>query len=595
MVSAAFLLVAESKTDEDWVAHSLAVRNELSNVLSLVQSAETGQRGFLLTGRDVYLGPYNAAVTHLPQSLDRIGQLVADNPTQVGTLTQLRRVIEEKLDELRSTLDAQSSGRPEAALAIVKSDKGFELMREVRRIVTAMQGQEDHLLDMRRSNAARTGLLLQTGVALSFAMVCFIGALVAYATRRSFGLISSARDQLVAANQQLLDQINRREQLEKQLRQSQKMEALGQLTGGIAHDFNNMLGVIMGSQELIVRRIKNGDFQIQRFLDAASAAAERAGTLTHRLLAFARQQPLEPQPVDANKMIISMSDLLHSTLGEYIKIQTVAAAGLWTTHADGQQLENAVLNIAINARDAMPDGGRLTIETANTYLDEAYCREHAEIEPGQFVMIAITDTGVGMSSEVAARIFDPFFTTKPVGKGTGLGMSQVFGFVKQSRGHIKVYSELGAGTTIKIYLPRFVGDAKDIQRTISDPIRRGDRSESILVVEDDPLVRRLTSDALRELGYTVFQSENATDALAILDRDPNIGLLFTDVVMPDINGRKLADEAQRRRPGLKVLFTTGYTANAVVHGGILDAGVKFISKPFTLDQLASKVRAVLDQ
>jgi CheY-like chemotaxis protein len=344
-----------------------------------------------------------------------------------------------------------------------------------------------------------------------------------------------------------------------------------------------------------MRRIQKGDFAIDRFLSAAAAATTRAAMLTQRLLAFARQQPLAPQPLDANKMIANMSDLLHSTLGEHIQIETVTAAGLWTVHVDSQQLENAILNVAINGRDAMPEGGKLTIETANAYLDDAYARENAEVQPGQFAMLAITDTGVGMAPDVAARAFDPFFTTKAVGKGTGLGLSQVYGFVKQSQGHIKVYSEPGAATTVKIYLPRFIGDAREIKRTFTEPMRTGDRSEIILVVEDDSLMRRQTTEALHELGYTVFDSENAADALATLDRVADVKLLFTDVVMPDVNGRKLADEAVRRRPGLKVIFTTGYTANAVVHGGVLDQGVHFISKPFTLNQLAAKVRAVLDE
>ena len=307
-------------------------------------------------------------------------------------------------------------------------------------------------------------MLLQGGVAIAFLMICVLGYLIARYTRVSLGEITAARDQLMTANAALLEQITRREHAEGQLRQSQKMQALGQLTGGIAHDFNNMLGVIMGSHDLIARRIKKGDFGIQRFLDAAANATERAAILTQRLLAFARQQPLAPQPIDANKMITGMSDLLSSTLGEQIRIETVTGAGLWIVNADAQQLESAILNVAINARDAMTDGGKLTIETANAYLDEAYCRQNPEAEPGQFAMIAITDTGTGMSSDVASRAFDPFFTTKPTGKGTGLGLSQVYGFVKQSRGHVKVYSELGAGTTVKIYLPRLAGDAKGFCR-----------------------------------------------------------------------------------------------------------------------------------
>jgi CheY-like chemotaxis protein len=264
-------------------------------------------------------------------------------------------------------------------------------------------------------------------------------------------------------------------------------------------------------------------------------------------------------------------------------------------NADAQQLESSILNIAINARDAMPNGGKLTIETGNAYLDEVYCRQNPEIEPGQFALVAITDTGTGMSPEVVARAFDPFYTTKPTGKGTGLGLSQVYGFVKQSRGHIKIYSEVGTGTVVKIYLPRLAGDLTEHKREFSvEPLRTGHRSEVILVVEDDDLLRRLTCEALNELGYTVFDAENAINAIAILDRTENVKLLFTDVVMPGLNGRKLADEALLRRPGLKVLFTTGYTANAIVHGGMLDSGVHFIGKPFSFDQMAAKVRAMLD-
>ena len=594
-MAAAFWLGARNKSDDQWVLHSLEVRGQLTRLLSLVQSGETGQRGYLLTGRDIYLRPYRLAGEQLPALLDHTETLVSDNAQHVREMDQLRQLIKEKFDELKNTVDAYQAGHNDAALAIVNNDHGYRLMQEIRELIETMQTEEDQLLAARQSAAARSGMLLQTGVAIAFLLICGLGYLIARFTRESFAAATSANERLTAANQQLIEQVSRREAAESQLRQAQKMEALGQLTGGIAHDFNNMLGVIMGALDLVTRRIAKGDFGIQRFLDAATAASERAATLTQRLLAFARQQPLSPQPLDANQMIGNMSELLYSTLGEKIQIQTVKAAGLWIAHADSQQLENAILNIAINGRDAMPDGGKLTIETANSYLDEAYCRENPEIQPGQFAMVAITDTGSGMTPEVAARAFDPFFTTKATGKGTGLGLSQVYGFVKQSHGHIKVYSEPGAGTTVKIYLPRLIGDAEEIRRTIAGPIQTGDRSEIILLVEDDSLMRRLTADALHELGYTVFDADSAANALATLDRVAEVTLLFTDVVMPDINGRKLAEEAVRRRPGLKVIFTTGYTANAVVHGGVLDKGVHFISKPFTLDQLAAKVRAVLDE
>ncbi len=594
IVAVVFWLDARNKTDDEWVIHSLAIREQLMRVLTLVQSAEAGQRGYLLTGRADYLAPYDQAIEQVPAALDRLNHLV-DNAQRKQEVMELRPLVSAKLAELNSTVEQRQAGHTEAALGMVNGDAGLRLMQNIRDRISALQRTEDRLLADRQSVAARSGILLQASVAFSFLLICILGVLIARYTRRSVGEITAARDQLMTSNQSLREQITRREQLESQLRQSQKMEALGQLTGGVAHDFNNMLGVIMGAHDLISRRIKKGDYGIERFLDAATNATERAAILTQRLLAFARQQPLVPQPIDVNKMIVNMSDLLHSTLGEQIRIETVAAAGLWTIHADAQQLESAILNIAINARDAMPDGGRLTIETANAYLDDAYCRQNPEVVPGQFVMIAITDTGTGMSPEVAARVFDPFFTTKPAGKGTGLGLSQVYGFVKQSHGHSKIYSEVGAGTNVKIYLPRLVGDAKGIRRTTFEPLRTGDRSEIILVVEDDASMRRLTTEALHELGYTVFDSDNALNALATLDRLADVKLLFTDVVMPDINGRKLADEAVRRRPGLKVLFTTGYTANAVVHGGVLDPGVHLIGKPFTLDQLAAKVRAVLDE
>jgi signal transduction histidine kinase len=595
MLTAVFWLAARNATDDAWVVHSLSVRDQLIRVLSLVQSAETGQRGYLLTGRDNYLGPYMMAVDQLPANLGHLAELISDNPKQVNSTVELRQLVQQKLDELRSTIDQDNAGNHAAALSILNNDTGYRLMMAIRQKIMAMQDEENALLASRQAVAERSVLLLQIGVAIAFLLIAILGVLIARFTRRSFGALAAARDRLAVTNEQLLEQINRREEAESQLRQSQKMQALGQLTGGIAHDFNNMLGVIIGAHDLILRRIRKGDFGIERFVEAATNAAERAAVLTQRLLAYARQQPLAPQTIDANKMIASMSELLRSTLGEQIQIETVTAAGLWQTRADAQQLESAILNIAINARDAMSAGGKLTIETANAYLDEAYARQNPEVEPGQFVLVAITDTGTGMSAETAARVFDPFFTTKPTGKGTGLGLSQVYGFVKQSSGHIKIYSEPGAGTTVKIYLPRQIGVSAEAKPLVSEPARTGDRNEIILVVEDDPLMRRLTSETLHELGYTVFDSENAANALAILDREAGIKLLFTDVVMPDTNGKKLADEALRRRPGLKVLFTTGYTANAVIHGGVLDAGVNFITKPFTLDQLAAKVRAILDQ
>ena len=379
------------------------------------------------------------------------------------------------------------------------------------------------------------------------------------------------------------------------LRQSQKMEAVGQLTGGIAHDFNNMLAVVMGSLELLGRRLASSDARAKRHVDAAAEAARRASLLTQRLLAFSRQQPLQPEAIDANRMVTSMSDLLRHSIGGDIRLETVLAGGLWRTHADPNQLENIILNLAVNARDAMPDGGRLTIETQNTHLDERYVLSHPGIVAGQYVLIAVTDTGAGMPPEVIEKAFDPFFTTKPVGKGTGLGLSQVYGFVKQSGGHVKIYSEIGQGTTIKIYLPRLAGAlSQQASENLEQALALGDTREVVLVVEDEPAVRRFTVEALVELGYQVLEADGASTALHLLDAHPEIVLLFTDIVMPEVNGAKLAEEARRRHPTLKVLFTTGYTRNAVVHNGVLDPGVEMIGKPFTLDALAIKLRLVLE-
>jgi PAS domain S-box-containing protein len=377
--------------------------------------------------------------------------------------------------------------------------------------------------------------------------------------------------------------------------QLQKMEAIGQLTGGVAHDFNNLLQSILGSIELLQRPAGLADAaRAARLLDTARRAGERGATLTQRLLAFARRQPLAPQVVDVNKLVGSMSELLHRTLGEMIEIETVSAAGLWRTHVDPNQLENALLNLAVNARDAMPHGGKLTIETGNVWLDDEYAAAHSEVTPGQYVLMAITDSGEGMPAEALARAFEPFFTTKPEGKGTGLGLAQVHGFVKQSGGHIKLYSEVGHGTTLKIYLPRYLQGAEDSQPSPDRPkLEACAERVSVLLVEDDEDVRLYGAEALRTLGYVVLEAADGPAALRLLDAHPEIALLFTDVGLPGLNGRKLAEEAKRRAPSLKILYTTGYARNAIVHNGVLDAGVDLLGKPFTTEALGRKLEQML--
>jgi CheY-like chemotaxis protein len=321
--------------------------------------------------------------------------------------------------------------------------------------------------------------------------------------------------------------------------------------------------------------------------------ANRAATLTKRILAFSRQQPLEPAVLDVNKLVGGMSELLRRTIGEAVAIETVLAGGLWKVHADAAQLESALVNLAINARDAMPRGGKVTIETANSDLDERYATTNSDVIAGQYVMVSVTDTGVGMSSEVAERAFDPFFTTKKAGKGTGLGLSQAFGFVKQSAGHVKIYSEVGRGTTVKIYLRRYIGEGSDAEAEQQFSPVAPSTDKVILVVEDEDEVRQTTVSSLRELGYTVIHTGSPIDALHRLDGNPRIALLFTDVAMPEMNGRELANAALARHPNLKVLYTTGYTRNAVVHHGVLDRGTLLIGKPFTLNQLAAKIEQAL--
>jgi PAS domain S-box-containing protein len=382
--------------------------------------------------------------------------------------------------------------------------------------------------------------------------------------------------------------------MQEQLHQSQKMEAIGQLTGGVAHDFNNLLTVIIGNLDAIWRHLPPDDSRLRRAVDQASRGAQRAATLTQQLLAFARRQPLNPKPCDINRLVADMSELLRRTLGEHIAVETVLAGGLWRVEVDAHQLESAILNLAVNSRDAMPDGGKLTIETANAHIDDNYTRNFAELRPGQYVVVCVSDTGMGMTREVIERAFDPFYTTKPIGQGTGLGLSQVYGFVKQSNGHIRLYSEVGQGTSARIYLPRLLDapDEEEIERPATIP--EGRSNETILVVEDDDDVRIYSTESLRELKFNVLEASSAEMALRLLDRHPEINLLFTDVGLPGANGRELVDTALRRRPGLKVLFTTGYARNAIVHQGRLDAGVELLTKPFTRAQLAVRVREVLD-
>ena len=402
--------------------------------------------------------------------------------------------------------------------------------------------------------------------------------------------------ELAEANARLVAEIQERERVENALRQSQKMEAVGQLTGGLAHDFNNLLAGISGSLELMQARLKQGRIdEMGRYMQAAAQSTSRAAALTHRLLAFSRRQTLDPKTVDGNRLISSMEDLIRRTIGPAIHLEVVLAGGLWTILCDPNQLESALLNLAINARDAMPDGGRLTIETSNAWLDDAYAATQQDLAPGQYIAISVTDTGTGMSAPVMARAFDPFFTTKPIGQGTGLGLSMVYGFIKQSDGHIRIYSELNQGTTMRLYLPRhWSGLKSEPPEEASDTMRPSEAAGTVLVVDDEAVVRMLVSDVLEDLGYSVTEAEDGREGLQILRGPARIDLLVTDVGLPGgMNGRQLADAARAVRPNLRVLFITGYAENAAVGNGHLDPGMEVMTKPFAMEALAIKIRAMI--
>jgi signal transduction histidine kinase len=397
----------------------------------------------------------------------------------------------------------------------------------------------------------------------------------------------------------LRGEMARREVAEGALRQAQRLDAIGQLTGGVAHDFNNLLTIIIGNLESTQRQAAGlSEAARERLVQTVGRAmqgAQRAATLTRRLLAFSRQQPLNPKSLDLNKLLADLPELLRGGLGESIAIEVVGAGGLWPIEADATELEASILNLAVNGRDAMPDGGKLTIEAANSYLDDDYCRRHPDVKPGQYVQISVSDTGVGMDAKVLARAFEPFFTTKDTGHGTGLGLSQVYGFVKQTGGHIKIYSEVGEGTTVKVYLPRLLkGAVEEEVLPLATPASAS--GECILLVEDDDDVRTYISESLRAAKYAVIEAANGEKAVeAMGSYDGRIDLLLTDVVMPGMNGRRVAEIAQTRHKALKVLFMTGYSRNAIVHHGRLDPGVELVQKPITGEALAKKIREILDR
>jgi signal transduction histidine kinase len=584
--AAAIVVALTSNATGRWAAHSRDVRQAYAALFAAVQDAETGQRGFLLTGDASYLAPFDAAEHRLPGMMAGLSLMVADNPAQQARVASLDSYVDRKMRELRRAVALKKAGRSDAAIAIVKTNEGRDLMERVRAAGQDFDRTEARLFDQRQAETTR-----QRGILLDLIVLALVFAVLL----ACFGAVEGRRhaEELAAQNLALKQAVDERERAEAQLRQAQKMEALGQLTGGVAHDFNNMLAIIVGNLDMVLRRLTDQDGRVRLMIENALQGANRAGALTKRLLAFSRLQPLDPRPVDVNKCVGDMSEMLRRALGEQIAIETVLAGGLWPAFIDCPQLESAILNLAVNARDAMPEGGRLTIETANASLDRAYADENAEVAPGQYVLVAISDTGAGMTEDVIAKAFDPFFTTKRVGEGTGLGLSQVHGFLKQSRGHIKLYSEPGIGTSVKLYLPRDTGAAAPAEppRAHLTPPTGG--PFTLLIVEDEPGVRTFAVSAARELGYEVVEADSAAVAMECLARRPEISVMLTDVVMPKTTGRQLVDAALVSRPDLCVIYMTGYTRNAIVHNGALDPGTRLLTKPFTLDQLEMELRDAL--
>ncbi|MFZ0269605.1 CHASE3 domain-containing protein [Caulobacter sp.] len=585
---AAVVVAVTSAGAERWAAHSLEVRRVQAVMFSALQDAETAQRGYLLTNDPAYLRPYEQARRNLPGLKRQMRDLVADNPAQRERLTVLEQAIDTKMTELDLTVAAARAGHADAAIDRLKSNAGKAIMDRVRVLSQAFETAEADLLARRQAVVATQRSLLIGVIVLAVVAAALLAFAMVRETR------GHARE-LAERNRALETEIAQRERAEAQLRQAQKMEALGQLTGGVAHDFNNMLAIIVGNLDMLIRRL-SGQEKLLSLAENALSGANRAAALTKGLLAFSRQQPLDPRPTDVNKCVADMSELLRRALGENIAVETVLAGGLWRAFVDTPQLESAILNLAVNARDAMAENARsrrLTIETSNAFLDKAYADAHDEVVAGQFVLVAITDTGSGMSPDVMERAFDPFFTTKRLGEGTGLGLSQVHGFLKQSRGHIKLYSELGVGTTVKLYLPR---DTRGL--TVDEPIAprtivANGETFTVLIAEDDPGVRTFAVSAARELGYKVIEADGAAVALERLGQHSEVDVLLTDVVMPGFNGRQLVDAALTLRPDLKIIYMTGYTRNAIVHNGTLDAGTRLLTKPFTLEQLHRELRDAL--
>ncbi len=595
VIAATLWLVELQNQATDSIEQTLEVDHKLSDVQRLLVDAESGQRGFLVTADRSFLVPYDRAVLGLDDKLAELRSEVSDDVGQMARLSRLTLAANARVEHLANVL---ASG-PSASETRLKSMQfGQRLMADASREIEAMRAEEQRLLGLRHQQAAQlTALLIAVLLATVFGLMV-LGRFTINRFNQQIAALAAGRDALDLSNRQLRGEAASRAEAENQTRQLQKMQAIGQLTGGIAHDFNNMLAIVIGSLDMAKRRLLQSDLdRAETSIDNAIDGAQRASQLTARLMAFARQQPLEPVTVDINLLVDGMSQLLRRTLGETVQVETRLVDDLWRCFVDPHQLESALVNLCVNARDAMPDGGKLTIATGNAEIDRGFAASHGPVSPGDYVLLSVSDQGVGMHPEVIERAFDPFFTTKGVGQGTGLGLSQVHGFITQSGGHVTITSQPGAGTKISLYLPRMRRDVALARQapaiTLETlPIARGE--ETILVVEDEDRVRDTTTTSLRELGYDVVQAADARQAMAVIEQRPKIDLLFTDVVMPGMNGGQLAHAVAALRPDIPILFTTGHGRNAITQNGMLAPGVTLLPKPFTISQLAQKIRQMLD-
>jgi signal transduction histidine kinase/FixJ family two-component response regulator len=695
-----WLQFSSARQARSWVRHADQVITAVDELGFAVRDAETGQRGYLLTGREEYLAPYRDALGRIAVLQDQVRQLTADDPDQQERLGVLAPLLQRKLDELAQTVALRRNVGFDAALAVVQTNLGRDVMDRIMTILHGARDAEQRVLEARRQELdqteAHTRWLAVGGSLVAVALLALAARLLAQTQAQLLGaeaeqrtLVTQMRtafdsisqgvaafdadgrllrwnerfpallglpgpmmrpgttyealaEQLAGGGAPFLeadDQIRHgrrgrdpgepvvyertratdgrnfelrrtampesgfvltvtdtteRVRAEATARDAQRLQAMGQLTGGIAHDFNNLLTVVLLNLEFVQDRSDPDDARLTH-VDRAIWAARRGATLNHQLLAFARKQPLAPMPIILSDMLPDMANLLRRTLPEHIELQVVDAAGLWPAMADAAQVESALLNLALNARDAMPGGGRLTIEVANKVLDYDYARQHAEVTQGDYVMLAVSDTGSGMPPDVVARAFEPFFTTKPQGMGTGLGLAMVFGFVKQSGGHVKIYSETGEGTTVRLYLPRAVGMEPARSPRDEAPVELPHGAATILVVEDDAAVREVAVEMLRDLGYRVLAAADGPEALRVFgENDAKVDLLLADIVLTGgMKGHEVARRLTEVRPGLQTLFMSGYTENAVVHHGRLDDGVQLIGKPFQRQHLARKVAAML--